>query len=89
MKEKVLIILTTIVLVALVAMPITMFLQYWDTSADKPDFEGFYYNVENGQVTITDYHGESQHVVVPKTIDGMPVVKIKGWTFDDVDIVSL
>ncbi len=91
MKRRIALLLTIVLLAAVGALLLTgcSFWDYWDRLLYGPNFEGFYYNVENGQVVITSYWGDSEHVVVPETIEGMPVVKIKGWTFDDVDIVSV
>ncbi len=36
----------------------------------------FYYKVEDGEATITLYVGEDEHVVVPESLDGNPVVAI-------------
>ena len=39
----------------------------------------FYYTVSDGTVTITEYTGAGGDVVIPSTIDGMPVVGIGGY----------
>lgn len=43
--------------------------------------EAFTYTVSNKQVTITHYKGDHETVVIPETIDGMPVVKIAAHAF--------
>ena len=43
--------------------------------------EAFTYTVENKQVTITGYKGTHETVVIPETIDGLPVVKIAANAF--------
>ena len=45
---------------------------------------GFYsYTVEDGKVTITDYHGFGVNVTIPDTIYGKPVVAIDMTAFED------
>ncbi len=36
----------------------------------------FEYTIENNQVTITEYNGSSADVVIPETIEGLPVTRI-------------
>ena len=43
--------------------------------------EAFTYTVSNKQVTITHYKGNHETVVIPETIDDMPVVKIEAHAF--------
>ncbi len=43
----------------------------------------YYYITENGEVTITYYKGREEHVVIPESIDGMPVVAIDNDVFSD------
>lgn len=39
-------------------------------------YEEFSYTADNGQATITGYYGTSTDVVIPQSIDGMPVAAI-------------
>ena len=41
----------------------------------------FSYVLENGAVTVTKYNGDSEHVRVPETIDGSPVVAVADAAF--------
>jgi hypothetical protein len=43
----------------------------------------FEYTVENGAVTITKYTGPGGDVVIPGTIEGLPVTSIGNWAFSD------
>ena len=43
----------------------------------------YYYTVSNGAVTITQYIGAGGNVVIPSTINGMPVVSIDGYRYYD------
>ena len=38
--------------------------------------EDFLYAIEDGEVTITSYFGESKNVVIPSTIEGLPVTAV-------------
>jgi hypothetical protein len=51
--------------------------------------EAFTYTVSNKQVTITHYKGEHETVVIPETIDGIPVVKIAAHAFLNCDYLKL
>lgn len=50
----------------------------WMPETEK---EAFTYTVDKDQVTITRYKGTHKTVVIPETIDGMPVVKIAANAF--------
>ncbi len=39
------------------------------------------YTVENQEVTIVGYRGNEEHVVIPESIDGMPVATIEEYAF--------
>lgn len=54
-----------------------------DTPIDEnpPQTTEFEYTVENGAVTIIGYKGSSSHVMIPETIDGLPVKKISAGAF--------
>ncbi|MCM1330557.1 MAG: leucine-rich repeat domain-containing protein [Ruminococcus sp.] len=49
------------------------------TPADS-DFD---YSILNGEVTIGRYRGKDTEVVIPNTIEGLPVTYISGYTFRD------
>lgn len=57
--------------------PLTLYAQ-WLPVTEK---EAFTYTVTGKEVTITHYQGNHKTVVIPETIDGMPVVKIAARTF--------
>lgn len=58
------------------------------SAADEPLCSGdFCYKIENGNVTVTDYHGTDTEVTVPATIDNMPVTAVGIYCFDDSDDV--
>jgi hypothetical protein len=50
------------------------------SSAFAQQYGYFDYSVSNGTVTITKYFGPDGAVVIPASIDGMPVVGIGGYT---------
>jgi len=41
----------------------------------------FEYTIDNGTVTIIQYHGDGGAVTIPDTIDGLPVMGIEYLTF--------
>ena len=41
----------------------------------------FAYTADGGEVTITDYIGTSEHVLIPDTIDGLPVTALADKAF--------
>lgn len=43
--------------------------------------EDFKYSIADGQVTITEYIGSSEDVIVPSSIESYPVTVIDGWAF--------
>ena len=59
------------------ASSMTLYAQ-WMPVTEK---EAFTYTVANNQVTITQYNGTHETVVIPETIDGMPVVRIAANAF--------
>lgn len=50
-------------------------------TSDKTTADGLVYTVTNGTVTIKQYKGTATEVVVPETIDGMPVTAIGDGAF--------
>ncbi len=56
---------------------LTLYAQ-WMPETEK---EAFTYKVANNQVTITKYQGTHETVVIPETIDGLPVVRIAANAF--------
>ena len=52
--------------------------------------EMFAYTVENGSITITEYRGDLNNVVVPASINGVPVMNIGKTAFqNNTDITSV
>src|SRR4051812_9360099 len=49
-------------------------------TAQQP--EDFYYESDGSVITITGYYGPSGAVVIPATIDGLPVTRIGDYAFD-------
>lgn len=90
MKRRIALLLTIVLIAAVGALLLTgCSWSIFDLFRGKK-YEGFYYRVVDGQVTITDYSCENQHVVIPETIEGMPVVEIETRVFFmDDDIVSI
>ena len=43
--------------------------------------DGFVYQVENGEATITGYEGAGGDITIPSTIGGNPVTSIGSWAF--------
>ena len=51
---------------------------------------GYDYRIENGEVTITDYHGgETGNLVIPQTIEGLPVVALGEESFSEKHFTSV
>ena len=75
MKKFVLLIL--ILAIAVFALCLT----FCTGKAADLSFGDYRYKVENGKVTITEYSGDSTEVVIPESIDGMPVVRIHTSAF--------
>ena len=50
--------------------------------------DGFYYDVNNGEATITDYIGSATELVVPSVLDGYPVTKIGEFAFSYCELVK-
>ena len=59
------------------SVPMTLYAQWMPVTEQ----EAFTYTVSSKQVTITHYKGDHETVVIPETIDGMPVVKIAAHAF--------
>ena len=51
------------------------------TVSSALEFEGFEYEIVEGQVTIINYHGSEVNVVIPETIDSCPVTVIGETAF--------
>ncbi len=49
----------------------------------------FTYTVENGEVTITGYIGESEHVLIPNTIEDMPVTALAASAFYEKRVTTV
>lgn len=51
-----------------------------------PNYNGFEYEVVDGEVTITRWTGTERTIKVPMTIEGMPVVEIADLVFAGLDL---
>ena len=49
----------------------------------------FNYEVENGGITITGYKGSVKNVVIPETINGLPVIAIGNSAFFENQLTSI
>ena len=49
----------------------------------------FAYTAENGEVTITDYVGTSEHVLIPSEIDGQPVTALADRAFYEKTVTTV
>ena len=49
----------------------------------------FTYKAENSEVTITEYIGESEHVLIPDTIEGMPVTALADRAFYEKRVTTV
>ena len=60
---------------------------------DAPANDGAEFEVklsdDGTSVTITNYKGERKNVVVPATIQGLPVVEVRGFSYNDVTSVVI
>nr|WP_319372975.1 leucine-rich repeat protein [uncultured Methanobacterium sp.] len=48
----------------------------------------FTYTSNGSSITITGYVGSGGRVVIPSTIDGLPVVKIDAWVFSSINSIT-
>lgn len=55
----------------------------------NPEYFGFEYITENGEVTITAYNGKSSEIIIPASINGSPVVHIADNAFENSSLVSV
>ena len=51
-------------------------------------FGDYRYTVQNGEVTITEYNGDSAEVIIPESIKGMPVVTIETSAFHNCEKIK-
>ena len=49
----------------------------------------FAYTADGGEVTITDYVGTSEHVLIPDTIDGLPVTALGNRAFYEKTVTTV
>lgn len=49
----------------------------------------FAYTADGGEVTITDYVGTSEHVLIPDTIDGLPVTALADKAFYEKHVTTV
>ncbi len=49
----------------------------------------FNYTIQNSEITITAYTGSSADVVIPSSIDGLPVTKIGQSAFEGMSVTSI
>lgn len=49
----------------------------------------FAYTADGGEVTITDYIGTSEHVLIPDTIDGLPVTALADKAFYEKAVTTV
>lgn len=58
-------------------------------SAFGQNIGDFYFKEENGGITITLYKGTTKNVVIPEKIDGLPVVAIGDYVFENYKLTSI
>ena len=49
----------------------------------------FAYTADGGEITITEYIGESEHVLIPDTIDGLPVTALADKAFYEKHVTTV
>ncbi len=49
----------------------------------------FAYTTNDGTITITGYPGSGGNVIIPETIDGLPVTSIGFWAFSDCNLTNI
>jgi len=62
---------------------------YEDYTFSDYAYEGFSYTIDNDCITITGYTGSAKDVVIPQTINGVPVVAIGKSAFVRKNLTSL
>ena len=58
-------------------------------ASGKEDASGFQYTIDDGQVIITGYNGDKTDIVIPSTIEGLPVTGIAEDAFFAGNLVSV
>ena len=61
---------------------------FWEYVEPSPESDFNYYE-QGGEVIITGYRGDDQSVVIPDSINGMPVVMIGDSAFDGANFESI
>ena len=70
-------------------LSLLLLLSLFPVAAQAATSGGFEYTVNSdGTASITKYTGSEVHVTVPGTIDGYPVYRVCGDTFDDLDNIE-
>ena len=57
--------------------------------SSAPEYFGFGYIEENGNITIISYSGKSTELIIPASINGSPVVAIADNAFENSSLVSV
>ena len=57
--------------------------------SSAPEYFGFGYIEENGNITIISYSGKSTELIIPASINGSPVVAIADNAFESSSLVSV
>ena len=58
---------------------VLLFSSVYSSQAQETDFE---YIIENGGITITEWKGSENNIIIPELIDGLPVLKIGNNVFN-------
>ena len=89
MKKILSIVLSAVMLISVFAvMPLTASAHYEDSEERKNDDFCYYIYKDDGYAFIIEYLGKNTEVVIPDKLDGYPVEKIGGYTFENCDFIT-
>ena len=84
MKKKLIVLL----ILVLIALPLILYLRSCTFNKDKFRYKDYIYKIENDEVTIVEYNGTDENVIIPNKIKGAPVVTIGRDAFERCDSIK-
>ena len=75
--------------VVLLLLALVLLLSVFGCSAKSSPIEDFEYEIEDGNVIITEYIGVDRKIIIPSKIEGRPVSTIGEYAFSEYDLTSI